>query len=130
MLRDRYRRGRMLNQLKPQESGLHCVPKHLENMVEGPTMTFGYVSNGSRSDDDRQGVDFRRVADTVPGCILVADADGNVLYANKRFVTALGRPLEELLGEGWLESVEPVFLEQARAKWHDCIRTRASLDVT
>jgi hypothetical protein len=30
--------------------------------VEGSTKTFGYVSNGSRSDDDRQSVDFRRIA--------------------------------------------------------------------
>jgi PAS domain S-box-containing protein len=74
-------------------------------------------------------VDFRRVADTVPACILVADADGKVLYANKRFVAALGRPLEELVGEGWLESIEPTFREEAKAKWYDCIRTRTRLDV-
>jgi PAS domain S-box-containing protein len=98
--------------------------------VEGLTKSVGYVSNGLRSEGDKQGLDFRRVADTVPGCILVADADGKALYANKRFVAALGRPLEELLGEGWLESVEPAFLEGARAKWYDCIRARVRLDVT
>jgi PAS domain S-box-containing protein len=96
--------------------------------VEGSTKTFGYVSNGSRS-DDRQGVDFRRVADTVPACILVADADGKVLYANERFVSGLGRPLTGLVGEGWLESIEPIFRQEARAKWYDCIRTRTRLDV-
>ena len=48
--------------------------------MEGSTKTFDYVSNGSRSDDERQGMDFRRVADTVPAFILVADADGKVLY--------------------------------------------------
>jgi PAS domain S-box-containing protein len=98
--------------------------------VEGPAKAFGYVSNGLRPDGGRQGLDFRRVADSVPGCILVADADGKAIYANKGFVAALGRPLEELLGEGWLESVEPTFLEEARAKWYDCIRTRVRLDVT
>jgi PAS domain S-box-containing protein len=98
--------------------------------VEGLTKSVGYVSNGSRSDGDKQGLDFRRVADTVPGCILVADADGKALYANKRFVAALGRSLEELLGEGWLESVDPAFLEEARKKWHDCIRTQVHFDVT
>jgi PAS domain S-box-containing protein len=66
----------------------------------------------------------------VPGCILVGDADVKVLYANKGFVAALGRPLEELLGEGWLESVERAFLEEARAKWYGCIRARVRLDVT
>jgi PAS domain S-box-containing protein len=98
--------------------------------VEGLTKTVGYVSNGSRPDGDKQGLDFRRVADSVPGFILVADADGKAIYANKRFVAALGRPLEDLFGEGWLESVEPGFLEEARARWYDCIRTRVLLDVT
>jgi PAS domain S-box-containing protein len=87
--------------------------------VEGPAKTFGSVSNGSRSDDGRREMDFRRVADTVPGCILIADADGKVLYANRAVIAALGRPLEELLGEGWLRSVEPVSLEEAKAKWYD-----------
>jgi PAS domain-containing protein len=61
--------------------------------VESLTKSLGYVSNGSRSDGDKQGLDFRQVADRVPGCILVADPDGKVLYANKGFVAALGRPL-------------------------------------
>jgi PAS domain S-box-containing protein len=106
------------------------VPERSEDIVEDPAKTLGYGSNGSRPDGDRQRLDFRRVADTVPGCILVADADGQVLYANKGFVATLGRPLEELFGEGWLESVEPAFLEEARAEWFDCIRTRVRLDVT
>ena len=98
--------------------------------MKGPAKAFGYVSNGLRPDGGRQGLDFLRVADSVPGCILVADADGKAIYANKGFVATLGRPLEELLGEGWFESVEPTFLEEARAKWYDCIRTRVRLDVT
>ena len=98
--------------------------------MEGLTKSLGYVSNGSRSDGDKHGLDFRQVADRVPGCILVADPDGKVLYANKGFVAALGRPLEELLGEGWLESVEPALLGEARAEWYACIRARVRLDVT
>ena len=98
--------------------------------MEGPARTFGSVSNGSRPDSDRQGLDFRRVADCVPGCILVADANGKVLYANKGFVATMGRPLEELLGEGWLQSVDPEFIEQAKAEWYECIQKRERLDVT
>jgi PAS domain S-box-containing protein len=105
------------------------IPERSENIVVDPAKTLGYVSNGSRPDGE-QGLNFRRVADTVPGCLLVADADGKVLYANKGFVVALGRPLEEFLGEGWLASVEPAFMEEAKAEWYDCIRTRVRLDVT
>jgi PAS domain S-box-containing protein len=109
---------------------LHCAPQRSENVAEEPARTFRYDSNGVRPNSDRKALDFRRVADTIPGCILVADADGKVLYANKRFVAVLGRPLEEFLGEAWLNSVEPEFLEEARTKWYDCIRTRVRLDVT
>ena len=115
---------------KPQELELHCAPQRSENVAEEPARTFRYDSNGVRPNSDRKALDFRRVADTIPGCILVADADGKVLYANKRFVAVLGRPLEEFLGEAWLNSVEPEFLEEARTKWYDCIRTRVRLDVT
>jgi PAS domain S-box-containing protein len=125
--RSRWRR--IFIKLKPQELGIHCVPTRPENIVEGPTNMFSYVSNGLRPDSDRQDLDFRRVADTVPASILVADADGKVLYANKRFVAALGRPPEELVEEGWLESIEPTFREETKAKWYDCIRTRTRLDV-
>jgi PAS domain S-box-containing protein len=119
-----------LSSLKPQKLRLHYVPNSTENIVEGPAKTFGTVSNGSRPDGDRQDLDFRRIADSVPGCILVADADGKAMYANKGFIAALGRPLEELLGEGWLESVEPGSLEEAKADWYGCIRTKERLDVT
>jgi PAS domain S-box-containing protein len=112
-----------------QRSNINAL-EHPENIVEDPAKTLGYASNGSRPETHRQGLDFRRVADTVPGCILVADTDGKVLYANKGFVAALDRPLEELLGEGWLESVEPAFLGNAREKWYACIRARVRLDVT
>jgi signal transduction histidine kinase len=60
--------------------------------VEGLTKSVGYVSNHSRSEGDKQGLDFRRVADTVPGCILVADADGKAS-------TQASFNMVELLGE-------------------------------
>jgi hypothetical protein len=54
--------------------------------VGGLTQSVGYVSNGSRSDCHKPGLDLRRVADIVPGCILVADAYGRALYANRRLL--------------------------------------------
>jgi PAS domain-containing protein len=74
------------------------VPERPGNIVEASAKAPGYGSIGSLLDGEKQDSDFRRAADTVPGCILVADVDGKVLYANKGFVAALGRPLEELLG--------------------------------
>jgi PAS domain-containing protein len=51
--------------------------------------------------------DYGRIVDGVPGCILVADDQGQIVYANRVAVATLGRPMEELLGDGWLTSVDP-----------------------
>ncbi len=37
--------------------------------------------------------DYGRIVDGVPGCILVADAEGQIVYANRVAVATLGRPL-------------------------------------
>ena len=98
--------------------------------MEEPAKASVSVSIGSQPNDASGGVDFRRVADNIPGCIMVADVRGKAIYANKKFVTALGRPLEEIIGEGWLQSVEPRFIEEAQARWSACIQTNEPLDVT
>ncbi|WP_035353320.1 PAS domain-containing protein [Edaphobacter aggregans] len=98
--------------------------------MEDPGAPSGVVSPGNDLSRVKQELDFRRIADSVPGCILVADGKGKIVYANKGIVGALGRTVEELLGDGWLESLEPAFLEQAREVWAHCIQTNQPLDVT
>lgn len=88
------------------------------------------TSTGTDFDQIKQELDFRRLADCVPGCILVADAKGQIIYANKRVVAALGRSMEDLLGEGWLASLDPAFLDESRSKWLHCVQTNEPLDVT
>ena len=39
---------------------------------------------------------FRRIVANVPGCVLVADAKGQIVYANRVAVATLGRQLEDL----------------------------------
>jgi PAS domain S-box-containing protein len=73
--------------------------------------------------------DYGRIVDGVPGCILVADAEGQIVYANRVAVATLGRPLEELLGDGWLTSVDPSSLSEARSLWYRCIRSNEPLNV-
>jgi PAS domain S-box-containing protein len=77
-----------------------------------------------------QGAVFRRIVDGVPGCILVADANGQIIYANRFAVAILGRPLEELLGSGWLQSLHPTFFKKAHSQWAQCIQRSEPLDVT
>ncbi len=90
----------------------------------------GVISTGNDPSKVKQGLDFRRIADSVPGCILVADGKGKIVYANHGLVHALGRSMEDLLGDGWLESLEPASLPTARDTWDHCVQTHEMLDVT
>lgn len=81
-------------------------------------------------DGPRQETDYRRIVDSVPGCVLVADAHGQIVYANRVAVATVGRPLEDLLGNGWLMSLDPSFLGEAWSHWCHCIQTKESLNVT
>ena len=87
-------------------------------------------STGVRLDGPRQETDYRCVVDSVPGCVLVADAEGQIIYANSVAVATLGRQFEDLLGNGWLKSLDPSFVDEAWSHWCYCIQTHQSLNVT
>lgn len=50
---------------------------------------------------------FAELADGVPAAAWLSRADGKLEFINPAMVEALGRPAEELLGEGWMEAVHP-----------------------
>jgi PAS domain-containing protein len=68
-------------------------------------------TNQSRLQD---GTHFHRIVDGLPGCIWVADATGQTVYANKMALTTLGRPLQDLLGQGWFNSLDSSCLVEAQ----------------
>ena len=60
---------------------------------------------------------------------MVADGQGQIVYANRVAVATLGRSLKELLGAGWLESLDPAMIDNAGKTWQRCIQTGEPLDV-
>jgi PAS domain S-box-containing protein len=100
-----------------------------ETNVQDPAMPSD-TSTGTHLGQVKQELDFRCLADCVPGCILVADAKGQIVYANKHVVAALGCSMKDLLWEGWLASLDPAFLGASRSKWFHCVQTNEPLDVT
>jgi PAS domain S-box-containing protein len=60
---------------------------------------------------------FRRLAQISPAAIFRADMDGKCTYANQRCAEAAGRPLEELLGDGWLRVMHPEDRERVMTQW-------------
>ncbi len=59
---------------------------------------------------------FRRMADTAPVLMWMADEEKQCVYFNKQWFDFTGRTLEQELGFGWAEGVHPDDLER-------CIRT-------
>ena len=86
-------------------------------------------TDGSRSaDGTRQ--DFCRIVDGVPGCILVANAQGQIVYANKVALACFGRPMEDIKGSGWLRYLDPHLVDEAKSTWQQCVQRRSPLNVT
>ena len=50
---------------------------------------------------------FRTLADNAPVMIWVSDRDRSCTWLNRQWLEFVGRPLEEQLGDGWMESVHP-----------------------
>jgi hypothetical protein len=50
--------------------------------MEDPAKRSAEDSTGGSPDGSRQETDYRRIVDSVPGCVLVADAKGQIVYAN------------------------------------------------
>jgi hypothetical protein len=60
---------------------------------------------------------FRRLAQISPAAIFRADVKGNCTYANRRCEEGTGRPLEELLGQGWIRVMHPEDRDRVLAEW-------------
>lgn len=63
----------------------------------------------------------RAVADGQPAAAWLSRADGKLVFINQAMVDALGRAREDLLGDGWMDSLDPesrasFLAERARAR--------------
>jgi PAS domain S-box-containing protein len=88
------------------------------------------IDERKRAEEERRGKDelFRKIADGVPACIYIMAPDGAMVYANKGASTALGKPIEEILGHQWMQHIHPEQFEEARKSWMCCVATKTPLD--
>jgi len=50
---------------------------------------------------------FRRLADSAPALIWMCDEEGGLVFANRWHEETFGRPVSEMMGEGWLRIIHP-----------------------
>lgn len=60
---------------------------------------------------------FRRLAQISPAGIFRAEVSGAFTYLNQRCAEIAARPVEELLGQGWLRVMHPEDRERVLAEW-------------
>jgi len=70
---------------------------------------------------------FRQLADMMPSKISNADADGNILYLNKKWIDYTGKSFEELQGLGYYNIIHPDELEEFSAKFLHASETGSAL---
>src|ERR1700738_2919392 len=65
------------------------------------------------------------LVEAIPAAVWRAGPEGNIEYVNKRVLEYLGKPLGEIIGWGWMESVHPDDVAfKVRSKiWSTCLRT-------
>ena len=72
---------------------------------------------------------YRRIVDSVPACVCVGGPTGELVYVNKVGVAALGRSMEELVGDRWMACIHPDDVQAAQQQWKTCIAAREPVDL-
>jgi PAS domain S-box-containing protein len=66
---------------------------------------------------------FREMAETIPVQVWTAGPDGQLDFVTQRTADTFGRPVEELLGAGWLDMVHPDDVAPAVAQWQKSLES-------
>src|ERR1700733_10515958 len=88
------------------------------------------IDERKRAEKERRGKEelFRKIADGVPACICIMASDGMMVYANKVASTALGKPIEEILGHRWMQHIHPEQYDEGYKSWMRSVATKIPLD--
>ncbi len=97
----------------------------VEGVISDVT-TMRAAEAAGRASEER----FRVLAAAAPVGIYIADADGNVVYANDRWQQIYGLKGEAFLDDHWADSVHPDDRAEALTAWHAAIRSGEAYEST
>ncbi len=87
------------------------------------------VSKRAEAALDESQARFRVLSESMPQMVWTARPDGHVDYVNQTFATYTGRPVDELLGAGWTELLEPSDRNRLFEAWKMVLSTGEPLEV-
>jgi len=68
---------------------------------------------------------FRAAADEAPVMIWMSDQDGKCIFLNKAWLAFTGRSVDDEIGEGWAEGVEPTDYRRCLDTYREALRSRS-----
>ena len=74
--------------------------------------------------------DFRLFADNLPTLAWMADADGSIVWYNRRWHEYCGTTPEQMQGWGWQSVHDPAMLPNVLARWRASIATGSPFEMT
>jgi len=83
------------------------------------------AASAARESEDR----FRLLADTAPLMIWMAEPDGRRTYFNRRWLDMTGRPPDEDLADGWVDSVHPDDRKGASDTYYQAVAEQRSFTI-
>jgi PAS domain S-box-containing protein len=88
------------------------------------------IDERKKAEEERRGKEelFRRIADGVPACICIMSPDGAMVYANKVASTALGKPVDNILGNQWMQHIHPEQYDEGYQSWMYCVANKTPFD--
>jgi PAS domain S-box-containing protein len=72
---------------------------------------------------------YRALTELSPQVVFMSSPDGYLTYINQHGVEFSGRPLEEMLGEGWADSIQPESRERIVNIWKTSIQEVSDYEV-
>ena len=88
------------------------------------------IDERKKAEEERRGKEelFRKIADGVPACICIMAPNGTMVYANKVASMALGKSVEDILGNQWMQYIHPEHYDESYKSWMYCVANKTPLD--
>jgi PAS domain S-box-containing protein len=77
--------------------------------VDGAVLVFRDITERRRAEQEQRESEerFRLMADAIPVLVWISDRSKRCTWFNKSWLNFAGRPMEELVGNGWADDVHP-----------------------
>lgn len=101
-----------------------------ENQLLSSTVALFKTDAGTQTEQLLAGIEqFKLIADNFPVIVWIASPDGSVEYFNKRYSEYTGLPVQQSLGNGWLQVLHPDDLQRTIQIWKESLQSNLAYEI-